>query len=89
MKILDGLEWRQGDGSADSQGQIIQNEHVMRGIVFAVCAPVFEQKNIFVSVHNLDAPVDAIEVQQLFRRGIGLGQTGDEIYSRPAQRVIF
>lgn len=39
----------------------------MRGIVFAAGAGIFAEKDILVSVHDLNGPMVAIEVQQFLR----------------------
>lgn len=51
----------------------------MRGVVFAAGARVFAEKNILVSVHDLNAPMFAIEVQQVLRRSLDFGQAGNQI----------
>lgn len=51
----------------------------MGGVVFAVGVGVLAKKNVFVSVHNLDAPMLAVELKQVLRNGLDLGQAGDEI----------
>jgi hypothetical protein len=48
-------------------------------MVAAVGAPIFAQKNILVAMHDFDAPVFAVEREQLLRRRLVGRQAGDQI----------
>ncbi len=48
-------------------------------VVFAVCVSVLAEENVFVSVHNLDAPMIPVELKQGLWSRFDFGQAGDEI----------
>jgi len=57
----------------------VEDEDGVGRVVFAVGIGILAKKNIFVSVHNLDAPMLAVEPKQVLRNGLCFRQAGDEI----------
>ena len=68
-----------GNGSEDGQNEVVENEDVVRCIVFAAGASVFAEEDILAPVHDLNAPMLAVEVQQVLRRSLGFRQAGNQI----------
>jgi len=79
LEIFQGLGRRVGDGFEEGQNEVIEDEDVVRGGVFTTGAGVFAEKDILVPVHDLNAPMLAIEVHQVLRRSLGFGQAGNQI----------
>lgn len=78
LKLLDGAGWRGRDGLEDFEDEAGKGENVSRCIVATVSVAVLAEDDILVSMHDLDAPMIAIDAQQSLGRGGG-GQTGDEV----------
>ena len=79
LKVLKGLCWRGRYRGEDGKDKIVEDKKHMRRIVFAAGASIFAEKNVFVSVHDFDAPVSAVEFEKIERRSLDLRQAGDEI----------
>lgn len=67
LEIFQGLGWRARNGFQDGQNKVVEDEDVVRRGVFATGAGVFAEKDILVSVHDFNAPMLAIKVQQDLR----------------------
>jgi len=67
----------------------MEDKDGMGRVVLAVGVGVLAKKNIFVSVHNLDAPMLAVELKQVLWSGLNLRQAGDEINGFFVYRLPF
>ena len=78
LKSLDGAGWRGRDGIQDFEDEASEGENVARRVVATVGVAVLAENDVLVSMHDLDAPMIAVDAQQSLRRGGG-GQAGDEM----------
>ena len=78
LKSLDGAGWRGRDGFQDFEDEASEGENVARRVVATVGVAVLAENDVLVSMHDLDAPMIAVDAQQSLRRGGG-GQAGDEM----------
>jgi len=78
LKSFDGAGWRGRDEFQDFEDEGGKGENVARCVVATVGVGVLAKDDVFVSMHDLDAPMIAIDAQQCLWRGGG-GQAGDEV----------
>jgi hypothetical protein len=78
LKSLDGAGWRGRDGFEDFEDEAGKGENVARRVVATVGVAVLAKDDVLVSMHDLDAPMIAIDTQQSLWRGGG-SQAGDEM----------
>jgi hypothetical protein len=71
LKSLDGAGWRGRDGSQYFENEASEGEYVARRVVATVGVVVLAKDDVLVSMHDLDAPMIAIDAQQILWRGGG------------------
>ena len=79
LEIFDSAGWRGGDGFQNGEDEAGEREDVGRRVVIAVGVAVLAKEDVLVSVHDLDAPMVAIGLQNGLWRGARGRQAGDQI----------
>ena len=78
LKSLDGAGWRGRYGFQYFENEASEGENVTRRVAATVGVAVLAENDVLVSMHDLDAPMIAVDAQQSLRRGGG-GQARDEM----------
>lgn len=77
--VLEGLLWFFAGLVDEGEGGVTQRGEGLRGLAFARGASVFAHQRVLRTMQLiLDAPVMAVEREQLFGRGLRFWQRGDE-----------
>lgn len=77
--MFDGAGWRGRDGFEDFESKAEKGKDVSRRIVAAVGVAILAENDVLVSMHDLDAPMAAIDAKKRFGRRLAGRRSGDQI----------